>query len=78
MSGSLSLSYINDLPHVVLDFVTPMYANDSSLCYQSSVMNILDEAISNNNKNRFYACFYEATTLKSYWRVAFEHSQQRA
>ena len=41
----LFLVYINDLPQAVLDSNVSMYADDTSLCYQSHDMTRLNEAI---------------------------------
>ena len=46
----LFLIYINDLPRAVQDSVMSMYADDTSLCYQSSDMTQLSEAIKNDLK----------------------------
>ena len=43
----LFLIYINDLPWAIQDSVVSMYADDTSLCYQSSDMTQLSEAINN-------------------------------
>ena len=42
------LIYINDLPHAVQNSVVFMYADDTSLCYQASDIETLNEAIKNN------------------------------
>ena len=41
----LFLIYINDLPQAVQNSTVSMYADDTSLCYQSSDINELNEAI---------------------------------
>ena len=41
----LFLIYINDLPQAVRNSTVSMYADDRSLCYQSSDINELNEAI---------------------------------
>ena len=46
----LFLIYINDLPQAVRNSAVSMYADDTSLCYQSSDMNVLNEAINNDLK----------------------------
>ena len=46
----LFLIYINDLPQAIQDSVVSMYADDTSLCYQSSDMTQLSEAINNDLK----------------------------
>ena len=40
--------YINDLPQAVLDSNVSMYADDTSLCYQSLDINKLNEVINND------------------------------
>ena len=51
MSGSPSFPYfINDLPQAVQNSAVSMYADDTSLCYQSSDINVLNEAINNDLK----------------------------
>ena len=44
----LFLIYINDLPHAVQNYVVSMYADDTSLCYQASDIETLNEAIIND------------------------------
>ena len=44
----LFLIYINDLPQGVQDSVMSMYADDTSLCYRSSDITQLNEAINND------------------------------
>ena len=44
----LFLIYINDLPQAVQNSTVSMYADDTSLCYQSSDINELNEAINND------------------------------
>ena len=44
----LFLVYINDLPQAVLDSNVSMYADDTSLCYQSHDMTRLNEAINSD------------------------------
>ena len=44
------LFVINDLPQAVQNSAVSMYADDTSLCYQSSAMNVLNEAINNDLK----------------------------
>ena len=44
----LFLIYINDLPQAVQDSVVSMYADDTSLCYRSSDITQLNEAINND------------------------------
>ena len=44
----LSLVYINDLPQAVLDSNVSMYADDTSLCYQSHDLTRLNEAINSD------------------------------
>ena len=44
----LFLIYINDLPHAVQNSVVSMYADDTSLCYQVSDTETLNEAINNH------------------------------
>ena len=44
----LFLIYINDLPHAVQESVVYMYADDTSLCYQTSEINNFNEAINND------------------------------
>ena len=46
----LFLIYINDLPQAVQNSAVSMYADDTSLCYQSSDINELNEAINNDLK----------------------------
>ena len=46
----LYLIYINDLPQAVQNSTVSMYADDTSLCYQSSDINVLNEAIKNDLK----------------------------
>ena len=46
----LFLIYINDLPQAVQNSTVSMYADDTSLCYQSSDINELNEAINNDLK----------------------------
>ena len=46
----LFLIYINDLPQAVQNSTVSMYADDTSLCYQSSDINVLNEAIDNDLK----------------------------
>ena len=46
----LFLIYINDLPQAVQNSAVSMYADDTSLCYQSSHINVLNEAINNDLK----------------------------
>ena len=46
----LFLIYINDLPQAIQDSVVSMYADDTSLCYQSSDMTQLSAAINNDLK----------------------------
>ena len=41
----LFLIYISDLPQTVQNSAVSMYADDTSLCYQSSDINELNEAI---------------------------------
>ena len=49
MSGPLLFPiYINDLPHAVQNSVVSMYADDTSLCYQASDIETLNEAINND------------------------------
>ena len=40
--------YINDLPHAVRNSVVSIYADGTSLCYQTSGMDTLNEAINND------------------------------
>ena len=40
--------YINDLPHAVQNSAVFMNADDTSLCYQTSNINDLNEAINND------------------------------
>ena len=47
MSGPL-LIYIYDLPHAVQNSVASIYADDTSLCYQASDIETLNEAINND------------------------------
>ena len=44
----LFIIYINDLPQAVLDSNVSMYADDTSLCYQSLDINKLNEVINND------------------------------
>ena len=44
----LFLIHINDLPQAVQNSTVSMYADDKSLCYQSSNINVLNEAINND------------------------------
>ena len=44
----LFIIYINDLPQAVLDSNVSMYADDTSLCYQSLDINKLTEVINND------------------------------
>ena len=44
----LFLIYINDLPQAVQDSAVSMYADDTSLCYRSSDITQLNEAINND------------------------------
>ena len=46
----LFLIYINDLPQAVQNSTVSTYADDTSLCYQSSDINVLNEAINNDLK----------------------------
>ena len=46
----LFLIYINDLPQAVQDSTVSMYANDTSLCYQSSDITWLNETINSDLK----------------------------
>ena len=46
----LFLIYINDLPQAVQNSAVSIYADDTSLCYQSSDINVLNEAINNDLK----------------------------
>ena len=46
----LFLIYINDLPQAVQNSAVSMYADDTSLCYQSSDIDVLNEAINNDLK----------------------------
>ena len=46
----LFLVYINDLPQAVQNSTVSMYADDTSLCYQSSDIDQLNEAINNDLK----------------------------
>ena len=46
----LFLIYINDLPQAVQDSTVSMYADDTSLCYQSSDITRLNEAINSDLK----------------------------
>ena len=46
----LFLIYINDLPQAVQNSTVSMYADDTSLCYQSSDIDELNEAINNDLK----------------------------
>ena len=46
----LFLIYINDLPQAVQNSAVSMYVDDTSLCYQSSDINALNEAINNDLK----------------------------
>ena len=46
----LFLIYINDLQHAVQNSTVSMYADDTSLCYQSLDINALKEAINNDLK----------------------------
>ena len=51
MSGSTSfLIYINDLPQAVQNSTVSMYADNTRLCYQSSDIDELNEAINNDLK----------------------------
>ena len=72
----LFLIYINDLPQAVQNSAVSMYADDTSLCYQSSDINALNEAINKDLKtgylasrqqallkrckNKFHACLHQA------------------
>ena len=44
----LFLIYINDLPHAIQNSAVSMYADDTSLCYQISDINNLNNAINND------------------------------
>ena len=44
----LFLIYINDLPHAIQNSSVSMYADDMSLCYQTSDINNLNKAINND------------------------------
>ena len=44
----LFLIYINDLPHAIQNSAVSMYADDMSLCYQTSGKNSLNNAINND------------------------------
>ena len=46
----LFLIYINDLPQAVQNSTVSMYADDTSLCYQSSDIDELNKAINNDLK----------------------------
>ena len=46
----LFLIHINDLPQAVQNSTVSMYVDDTSLCYQSSDINELNEAINNDLK----------------------------
>ena len=73
----LFLVYINDLPQAVQDSKLFVYADDTSLCYQSHDLTRLNEAINSNLRkldtwlqqafpecceNSFYAYFHQAET----------------
>ena len=76
----LFLVYINDLPQAVQDSKLFVYADDTSLCYQSHDLTRLNEAINSNLRkldtwlqqafpecceNSFYAYFHQAETQHS-------------
>ena len=44
----LLLIYINDLPHAIQNSAVSMYADDTNLCYQTSGINNLNNAINND------------------------------
>ena len=44
----LFLIYINDQPHAIQNSTLSMYADDASLCYQTSDINNLNDAIDND------------------------------
>ena len=44
----LFLIYINDLPHAVQNFIVSMYADNTTLCYQASDIETVNEAINND------------------------------
>ena len=46
------LIYINDLPQAVQDSNVSMYADDTSLCYQSPDLTQLNEAINSDLRNK--------------------------
>ena len=46
----LFLTYINDLPQAVRESTVSMYADNSSLCYQSHNLTRLNEAIDSDLK----------------------------
>ena len=46
----LFLIYINDLPQAVQDSTVSMYADDTSLCYESHHLTRLNEAINSDLK----------------------------
>ena len=57
----LILVYINDLPQAIQDSNVSMYADDTSLCYQSHVLTRLNEAI--NSDLRKLVLGYKATSF---------------
>ena len=76
----LFLVYINDLPQAVQDSKLFVYADDTSLCYQSHDLTRLNEAINSDLRqldtwlqqafpecceNSFYAYFHQAETQHS-------------
>ena len=46
----LFIIYINDPPQAVQNSAVSMYADDTSLCFQSSDVNVLNEATINDIK----------------------------
>ena len=50
LSPILFLIYINDLPQAVQDSTVSLYADDTSFCYQSHHLTLLNEAINSDLK----------------------------
>ena len=51
----LFLVYINDLPRAVKNSITSMYADETSMCFKSKNLSLLNEAL-NEDLSRLDAC----------------------